>query len=1140
MPATTATLTTAIEDYLSALRQRRASGGATGERSTYGPLEKLLNTVGQTLKPKVLCVGELADQGAGHPDFGLYAAKQLQKHRPKEGQIPERGVVEVKSASDDAWLTAESIQVSRYWQRYRLVLVTNTRDFVLVGEDPTGQPVKLETFQLADNAEDFAQRLDTPRTFARTVGAGLGEYLCRALSHRAALTEPKDLAWLLASYARDALARVEAAGDDAPPLAALRTALEEALGVQFRGDRGTRFFYSTLVQTLFYGVFSAWVLLSRHAGLDPASRGQAGGTLAAFDWRVAVWHLRAPVLRALFQQISDPGRLQPLGLVEVLDWTSAALNRVDRAAFFARFNEGEAVPYFYEPFLEAFDPDLRKQLGVWYTPAEVVRYMVARVDKALKDDLNIPDGLAADNVYVLDPCCGTGAYLAEVLRRIAENLTGKGMGALAGARVKQAAIERVFGFEIMPAPFVVAHLQVGLTMQDLDAPLTDDGNERPGVFLTNALTGWEPRTTKPLPFPELEEERDRAEKVKQTTPILVILGNPPYNGFAGMAVDEERVLSEAYRVTKRVRKPEGQGLNDLYVRFFRMAERRIAEKTGQGVVCFISNYSWLDGLSFTGMREKYLEAFDAIRIDCLNGDKYKTGKVTPDGTPDPSIFSTPSDPVGIQVGTAIATLVRKADHAPADTIGFRHLWGQAKREELLETADTDPTTLYDAIEPVLPLGLPLVRTAVSAEYFDWPTLPELFPVSFPGVKTSRDGFLVDTDLNRLKARIADYFDAELSHEEIARRYPSVMKATARFNARVVRDSLLARGGPIETGFVRHTYRPFDNRWLYWEAETKLLDEKRADYMPHIFEGNVWLSFNKRPQKGEAEPRACVTEHIGCHDLIGNATCFFSLWLRDDGLGNDRDSTQRRPNLSAAAQRYLKHINASVEDLFHHVLAVLHDPAYREANAGALRMEWPRIPLPGWPTPGSAGILPASAAAQALAQSAARGRQLAALLDPETPVPGVTTGTLRPDIAAVAVPATVDGRNMDGDDFALTAGWGHYGTGEAVMPGQGRVVERDYTPDERAALGETISVLGQTTFDIYLNGNAYWSNVPATVWRYKLGGYQVLKKWLSYRERPILDRALTPEEVLYFAEVARRIGGIVAITDTPGVSDYASG
>ena len=343
----------AVETYFADLRRVRASGGATGERSSYGPLANLLNAVGATLKPKVFCVGELADQGAGHPDFGLYAAKQVQKGRPREGQAPERGVIEVKAADDDAWLTAASNQVSRYWGRYRLVLVTNCRDFVLVGEDAAGRPAKLESFRSAENAEDFARRLEKPRAFARDVGAGLAEYLARALSHRAALAEPRDLAWLLASYARDGLARVEAAGE-APTLAALRSALEEALGARFESERGARFFRSTLVQTLFYGVFSAWVLWARRT---PPPTG-------AFRWREAVWDLRAPVLAALFQQLSQPGRLRPLGLVEVLDWTAAALDRVDRAAFFSRFDEGTAVPYFYEPFLEAFDPDLRKQLGV--------------------------------------------------------------------------------------------------------------------------------------------------------------------------------------------------------------------------------------------------------------------------------------------------------------------------------------------------------------------------------------------------------------------------------------------------------------------------------------------------------------------------------------------------------------------------------------------------------------------------------------------------------------------------------------------------------------------------------------------------------------------------------------------------------
>ena len=1102
-------LTQAVEAYFSHLRLVQTSGGATNERSLYLPLANLLNAVGGALRPKVFCVQELADQGVGHPDFGLYTTQQVQKGKPKSGQKPERGVIEVKPIAVDAWLTAESDQVASYWQGYRQVLVTNARDFVLVGEDKSGHPVRLESLRLADSAAQFDAKLEHPRAFANEVGPGLGEYLTRVLSHSASLAEPKDVAWLLASYARDGLARVERAGD-ATSLATLRQALEESLGVKFDGDQGAAFFRSTLVQTLFYGVFSAWVLWARQT--PPPS--------GLFNWHEAVWHLRVPVLRALFQQLSDPGKLQPLGLVEVLDWTATALNRVERNAFFAKFSEGEAVPYFYEPFLQAFDPDLRKQLGVWYTPAEVVRYMVARVDQALKDDLGIPDGLAGENVYVLDPCCGTGAYLAEVLRRIAANLQGKGLGALTGAQVKQAATQRVFGFEIMPAPFVVAHLQVGLTMQELDAPLSDDDDERPGVFLTNALTGWKEPAQGKLAFDELEEERERAEQVKQNTPVLVILGNPPYNAFAGVTMKEERALFEAYRHARNVKPGERKGLIDLYVRFFRMAERRIAEETGQGVVCFISNYSWLDGLSFAGMRERYLDAFDAIRIDCLNGDKYKTGKTTPEGAPDPSIFSTPENPVGIQVGTAITTLVRKIDHTPTRSVSFRNLWGQTKHEQLAVTAQVAPEETYSIIEPVKDLGLPFIPLKVSGPWFEWPSLVDLFGTSFPGAKSNRDSFLVDIDLNKLKARVGEYFDADLSHDEIARRYPVIMKTARHFDARSTREHLLRRGGPNEEGYIKFAYRPFDTRWLYWEAETKLLNDKRAEYKPHVFEGNLWLVSQQKPRRDWGSPQ--VISHFGCHDLMDRGATCIPAWLRENGLDLEGDGTQRRPNLSFAAQHYLERLRLGVEDLFHHVIATLHDPGYRTANAGALRMEWPRIPLPGWPDGDAHG------AADALAASAAKGRELAALLDFDTPVAGVTTGSLRPELATIAIPMTTDGDNMAGDDFAVSAGWGHFGTGEAVMPGQGRIVERDYTAAERAVLGETISMVGETTFDVYLNERAYWRNVPAAVWNYQLGGYQVLKKWLSYRESKVLGRPLQAEEVQHFTDTARRISTIAQL------------
>ena len=850
--------------------------------------------------------------------------------------------------------------------------------------------------------------------------------------------------------------------------------------------------------------------------------------IGSFNWHDAVWLLRAPVLKELFFQLSNPAPLQALGLVEVLDWTAAALNRVDREAFFAKFGEGEAVPYFYEPFLQAFDPELRKQLGVWYTPAEVVRYMVARVDKALKDDLGIADGLAGENVYVLDPCCGTGAYLAEVLRRIAANLDSKGLGALTGARVKQAATQRVFGFEIMPAPFVVAHLQVGLTMQELDAPLSEDGAERAGVFLTNALTGWEPVIQKPLPFPELEEERERAERVKQDTPVLVILGNPPYNGFAGMAVDEERELSEAYRTTKQVRRPEGQGLNDLYVRFFRMAERRIAEKTGQGVVCFISNYSWLDGLSFTGMRERYLEAFDAIRIDNLHGDRI-ISEYAPDGHPSETVFALQGQSPGIKVGTSIVLLSKAS---ATESVGKRVLYrdfhqprASARRQALLDSLEApDIDSGYSPLECNLSLGLPFKPTAVSDGWQDWPSLPDLFPTSFPGVKTSRDGFLVDVDLARLKQRVADYFNADLSHEEISRRYPAAMKSTAQFDARAVRDALLKRGGPAGDGFVRYAYRPCDTRWLYWEADGPLLDRPRVDYHTQVIDDNLWLEIREKEARPEFS-RGTLCRNLA--DNFGNGlSSFMPLWLLDDGLGINDGGTQHRPNLSLSAQHYLDSMGARVEELFHHVIATLHDPDYRIANAGALRirMEWPRIPLPGWPD----GV--ADGAADALAESAGRGRQLAALLDSDTPVAGVTTGTLRPELSAIAVPMTTDGGNMAGDDFAVSVGWGHFGSGEVVMPGQGRVEQRDYTADERAARGNAVPTLGDTTFDVYLNERAYWRNVPAAVWNYQLGGYQVLKKWLSYRESKVLGRSLQPEEVQHFTDTARRIAAILQLVN----------
>ena len=359
----------ALETYLKDLRDIRSTGAAVAETSFYPAISNLLNEIGKSLKPKVRCVMNIANRGAGLPDGGLFTAGQFQKAsdaEPKQGQPPERGVLEAKPTSESVEKIARSEQVERYCAKYGLVLVTNLRDFLLLGRGPDGKPAPMEAYRLAADEQSFWAAAAHPRKMADEHGERFAEYLKRVMLSNAPLCAPQDVAWFLASYARDAKARMELC--DLPALAAVREALEESLGMKFTGERGEHFFRSTLVQTIFYGVFSAWVLWHR----------QRPGRTDAFNWHEAEWSLHVPFIRTLYHQVASPDRLGPLGLVEVLDWAAAALNRVDRPTFFERFQDEHAVQYFYEPFLEAFDPDLRKELGVWYTPPEIVKYQVAR------------------------------------------------------------------------------------------------------------------------------------------------------------------------------------------------------------------------------------------------------------------------------------------------------------------------------------------------------------------------------------------------------------------------------------------------------------------------------------------------------------------------------------------------------------------------------------------------------------------------------------------------------------------------------------------------------------------------------------------------------------------------------------------
>ncbi len=1147
-----------LETYLNDLRDTHRTGSAVKETSYYPALSQLLNEVGKTLKPKVRCVVNIRNQGAGIPDGGLFTASQIQRTTgtPAEGTAPERGCVEVKGTSADVNVVAASAQVKKYLQHYGQVLVTNYRDFVLVGIDAAGEQKNLERYSLAANeAEFWTQTAEHARQTATAQGERFVEYLRRVMLTPAPLTSPEELARFLASYARDARARLE--GAELPALASVRGALEEALGLKFEGAEGEHFFRSTLVQTLFYGIFSAWVLWDKQ-------NSRTGEHRAQFDWRTATYLLRVPMIKSLFHRIADPQTLQQFNLVEVLDWTAATLNRVERAEFFQRFEETQAVQYFYEPFLQEFDPTLRKQLGVWYTPREIVRYMVERVDTVLREELGIADGLADERVYVLDPCCGTGAYLVEVLRRIGETLRERGQEGFAAHELKQAAMNRVFGFEILPAPFVVAHLQLGLLLQSLDAPLgvKDGKEERAGVYLTNALTGWEPPSEAvkerlkqlAFTFAELKEERDAAELVKREKPILVILGNPPYNAFAGTSPEEEQGLVEPYKAglisdwgIKKF------NLDDLYVRFFRLAERRVARELsgavgGEGVVCYISNFSYLRDPSFVVMRQRFLKEFDALWFDSLNGDSRETGKLTPEGKPDPSVFSTDYNREGIRVGTAIGLMVRKQKRDAQPVVRYREFWGVTKRADLLESLEAkDINGGYTIVEANEDDRFSFRTSDVTAEYKQWPKLAELCDSRpLQGMDEDRAFDLIDIDKKKLSHRIKLFLDPTADFDSVKKIAPGLTRDSARYVAQKARERLIQTEPFSEEQIARYHLRPLDVRWCYYTSVRPIWKEPRPSLLQQNWRGNSFLV--SRPSSvasPEGVPFLFVKDLIARDAMRGHAIAF-PIRVRDKQTKqtddqntlfgyNETFNEEATANLSPAARAYLASLGIADADadeetaalVWMHALAIGYSPAYLAENADGIRGDWPRIPLP--------------ATFEALRASAALGRQIAQLLDTEAAVAGVTSGKLDAALRTVANFTPIAGgqpRNLE-DELKITAGWGHAGQNGVTMPGRGKLNARDYTADELDLISQTASArglslelaqerLGQTTNDVSLNDVAYWRNVPARVWDYHIGGYQVIKKWLSYREHELLKRSLSVEEAREVTNMARRIAAILLL------------
>ncbi len=430
---------------------------------------------------------------------------------------------------------------------------------------------------------------------------------------------------------------------------------------------------------------------------------------------------------------------------------------------------------------------------------------------------------------------------------------------------------------------------------------------------------------------------------------------------------------------------------------------------------------------------------------------------------------------------------------------------------------------------------------VARGYMNWPKAIDFAgqpPIS--GLQEMRHGTLMAMDPETLRQRMLAYFDEAIEWNELRRIQAGPTTDGGRFVAKDARTKLLKMEGYDAIHIVRYALYPFDLRWAYHSTTRPLWNEPRPALAAQRWTGNRFFITRMFAERANEQVPVFVTNALPDYHLLRPNAVAIPFRLRatsgpraktkDDGNGEFGSILEEaapayragKPvttaNLSPTARAYLATLGINNPDadadgdtsalLWFHALAVGYAPAYLAENADGIRQDWPRIPLPAFKA--------------ALLASAELGRQVTALLDTETPVPGVTTGKLRPELRAIA-----ELHFSGSPDLRVAAGWGHGGKEGVTMPGKGKMLTRAYRPEEqpdKAPLG----LLGESTHDIYLNNTAYWRNVPEKVWDFTIGGYQVMKKWLSYREHALLGRPLASEEAREVTHTARRLAALILL------------
>ena len=883
--------------------------------------------------------------------------------------------------------------------------------------------------------------------------------------HPAPVATPEELARRMARLthlARDVVAEGFRQGKLSPDVSDLYRASREALVPDLSEDA----FADMFAQTLAYGLFAARV--NHHAG--EFNRHLAARSIPQAN----------PFMQSIFSLLSLP-TLDAEPFMGFVDDLAQLLGNADMAAvlsgFGARAARQDPILHFYETFLAAYDPALRERRGVYYTPEPVVSWIVRSVDRLLRERFGCPDGLAdhsrvayntleragneeqtverqSHRVLVLDPACGTGSFLYAVVDHIREHYRSAGNAGMWDGYVKEHLLPRLFGFELLMAPYAVAHLKLGMQLagQDLPAENRGDwaygfaGGERLGVYLTNSLEEGEMQVPMSGPYRIITDEANSAAQIKRDMPIMVVLGNPPYSGHSANASRKDGKLTWIGELIEDYKQVDGKGLGerntkwlqDDYVKFIRFGQHRI-HQTGAGVLAFITNHGYLDSPTFRGMRQQLLNTFTDIYLLDLHGNA-RIKERAPDGGVDENVFD-------IQQGVAIAIFVKEPDKSGPAVLRHADLYGEREgKYEVLSESDIS-TTEWTILAPRSPnYRFEPWNNDLEAEYEQWPSVTTIFPNNALGFQTHRDGTAIAFDKQALYNQVQSYLNGKPDPDNWEQ-YACIVD-----------------------------YRPFDRRYGY--LSTEVTDRPRLSVTQPMLENNLSLNL-VRQTKLNYWAHSLVSRHPtpAVFVEIKDGSSIFPLYTYPSEQSIEQGlyrRGERQPNLAPEFTAELERRlglrfvadgqgdlteTFGPEDVFHYIYAVFHSPTYRERYEQFLRADFPRVPP---------------------ADDADLFRTLAALGARLTQAHLLESAPSGPPTASFPVPG----------DNVVEKGYPKYYPPGETPPGETAPIEqgRVYISANAAKSGKR----GQ-----------YFDGITPEVWQFRIGGYQPMDKWLKDRRaRPL--------------------------------------